>query len=55
MDNSIKETSQFEVLYEIRNHLKNVEMHEAKRLKLEKIKMQLKYPNHIFVLSSDSE
>lgn len=54
-NSSVKETLQFEVLCEIRNHLKNVKLYEARQFKLEKLKLKTEYPNHIFVISSDSE
>lgn len=55
MDNKVQETKEIEVLCEIRNHLKNMEKLEAKRLQLERLRMQVKYPDHLFVISSDSE
>jgi len=55
VDNNAKETQKFQVLCEIRDYLKKIKKHNAKRLKLEQLKVQIKYPDHMFLLSSDSE
>lgn len=43
------------LLTEIRDGIGNLEKIQAKRLKLRQLELQVKYPEHVFSLNSDSD
>lgn len=53
MENNVKETQHtlkhFTLLCKMRDYLRNIKKHEIKPLKLQKLKMQVKHSNHIFL------